>query len=67
MTSWPLLGNRLTATDAAGTVRYAYDALGRVTSVTDRNGNTQSFTYDAKGQITKVTDKNGNETKYVPL
>ena len=45
-------------------MRYAYDALGRVVSITDRNGNTQSFTYDAKGQITKVTDKNGNETKY---
>ncbi len=49
---------------STGTTTYAYDALNRVTSVTDRRGNTQRFEYDALGRITKVTDKNGNSTSY---
>ena len=56
--------NVVSVIDAAGVTAYTYDALDRITAITDRNGNTQFFTYDAIGRIVKVTDKNGNETQY---
>ena len=58
-------GNLISMSDVAGTVSYTYDALDRVTAVTDRRGNTQFFAYDAAGRITSVTDRNGNTTQYV--
>lgn len=58
-------GNLISMSDAAGIVSYTYDALDRVTAVTDRRGNTQFFAYDAAGRITSVTDRNGNATQYV--
>ena len=56
--------NVISVIDAAGVTAYTYDALNRVTGITDRNGNTQWFGYDAIGRITRVRDKNGNLTQY---
>ncbi|MCA9030549.1 MAG: cadherin domain-containing protein, partial [Planctomycetaceae bacterium] len=44
--------------DALGrtVVRYTYDSLDRVTSVTDADGITQSVTYDSLGRIERVYD-----------
>jgi uncharacterized repeat protein (TIGR01451 family) len=37
-------------------IRYGYDALGRVTSVTDGTGVTTTYTYDAIGRLKRVYD-----------
>src|SRR5579859_2867148 len=39
----------------AGTITYAYDARGRVTTATYANGLTTAYVYDAAGNRTKVT------------
>jgi RHS repeat-associated protein len=46
-----------------GSVRYGYDSMGRVNSVTNRNGNTRSMTYDSSGALSSVRAPNGDETK----
>jgi YD repeat-containing protein len=38
----------------AGPIIYHYDALGRLVSVTDTDGNTAIYTYDAVGNIVKI-------------
>ena len=43
-----------TAVAISGT-RYEYDALGRVTGVTEENGHSITYSYDAAGNITSVT------------
>ena len=39
---------------------YTYDALNRVASMTDAEGNTTRYAHDAFGNLTAVTDPNGN-------
>ena len=39
---------------------YTYDALDRVASMTDAEGNTTRYAHDAFGNLTAVTDPNGN-------
>jgi len=43
---------------------YAYDALGRVLTVTNALGHTDTFTYDALGRIKTVKDRKNNITTY---
>ena len=43
-------------------VKYEYDALGRVISTTDEAGYTTKVTYDALGNVKSTIDANGNET-----
>jgi RHS repeat-associated protein len=38
---------------------YSFDATGRLTAITDRNGNVTSLTYDASGRLDLVTDPAG--------
>ncbi|HXG13132.1 MAG TPA: Calx-beta domain-containing protein [Gemmataceae bacterium] len=40
-------------------VQIAFDAAGRQTAVTDRNGNTVQYDYDAAGKLIAITDANG--------
>ena len=41
-------------------VAYAYDALGRIISQTDEEGNTTFMEYDELGNVTSVKDSSGN-------
>ena len=44
---------------------YAFDDQGRMTSVSDANGNTTSYDYDSvTGALTKITDPAGLETNF---
>jgi RHS repeat-associated protein len=59
-------GNQLSRTDALGaTTRFTREPVfGKVTSVTDANGNMTAFTYDSRGNMVTQTDANGNDTTY---
>jgi RHS repeat-associated protein len=46
------------------TTATAYDALNRVTSVTDARGGVTSFAYDPNGNLVSLTDTRGNTTSY---
>ncbi len=47
-----------------GPVSYAYDAEGRLATVTDWLGGTMGFTYDADGRLTAIARPNGLVTTY---
>ncbi|MDE5937702.1 MAG: hypothetical protein K2H37_01295 [Lachnospiraceae bacterium] len=50
----------------ANTIRYAYNSMGKVCSITDQSGNTETFRCDKEGREIQHTDRNGTvtETKY---
>jgi len=51
--------------DATVGIQYAYDALGRLSTLTDYSLSKQlSYTYDAAGRIASMTDYNGHTTNY---
>ena len=43
-------------------VRYGYDALGNLTSVTNAAGFQTTYSYNPNGRLNKITDANGNPT-----
>jgi len=43
---------------------FAYDVLGKVTSVTDKAGGVRSNTYDVLGRLTKTVGINGDVTEF---
>jgi len=47
-----------------GGLRYAYDAGGRLTRITDYDGGTLDYTYDAAGNVLTMSDYHGHETVY---
>ncbi|MEO0627319.1 MAG: DUF6531 domain-containing protein, partial [Bacteroidota bacterium] len=47
-------------TTPTGAYAFARDDIGRMTSITDRNGNTISMDFDEAGNITEITDAKGN-------
>ncbi len=55
-------GNVTGGDPADYTTTYAYDAAGRLTSVTDALGDSTSYAYDAAGNKTSVTDLDGHTT-----
>jgi RHS repeat-associated protein len=57
-------GNRTRMTTPWGAFSYAYDALDRVTSITNPNGQTVTFTYDAASRRTSMSYPNGTKTTY---
>src|ERR1044071_417963 len=57
-------GNRISMIDPTGLTTYTYDALNRLTSITNNKGFTTSFTYDALGRRTSLTHANGVVTNY---
>jgi YD repeat-containing protein len=62
--TYDLNGNRITMTDPTGTTTYVYDALNRLTSITNPSGEITSYTYDAAGRRTGMTLPNGLTTSY---
>ncbi|MEN6460939.1 MAG: X2-like carbohydrate binding domain-containing protein [Syntrophomonas sp.] len=54
-----------TAIDPAGvTINYTYDAAGRVTSISDEEGNKTTITYDAQDRPLTITDPLGCTLSY---
>jgi RHS repeat-associated protein len=62
--TYDLNGNRITMTDPTGVTYYAYDALNRLTKITNPNGEITSYTYDAVGRRTGMTYANSIITSY---
>ena len=62
--TYDLNGNRTSMIDPTGLTTYAYDALNRLTSITNNKGQVISFTYDALGRRTSMTHANGVVTNY---
>lgn len=57
-------GNRISMIDPTGITNYTYDALNRLTSITNNKGFTTTFTYDSLGRRTSMTHGNGVVTSY---
>ena len=59
-------GQRTQMVDQTGfTVNYAYDAVGRLSELTDGSGNLiVTYTYDADGRLSQKTNGNGTYTTY---
>jgi len=58
------VGRQTSATNATGAVNTTYDPLGRVTQVTDANGQTLKYGYDAVGNRTGLTLPDGRTLTY---
>ncbi|MBI9051564.1 MAG: Ig-like domain-containing protein [Anaerolineaceae bacterium] len=58
------IGQQLTMIDGLGTTTWAYDALGRVLSVTDPFDAVVSYDYDAVGNRTGMTYPDGKAVSY---
>lgn len=54
--SYDANGNRLTQTDATGTITYTYNAFGDVLTMTDQMGGVWTNTYDAHGNVLSLTN-----------
>jgi RHS repeat-associated protein len=46
-------------------VRYSFDVLGRLPTITDKNGNALSLNYDASGNLDSITDTAGRTIDFV--
>jgi RHS repeat-associated protein len=57
-------GNRLTETDATGTVTSTYNQFGEVLTRTDQMGGVTANTYDAQGDLLSTTDARGKTTNF---
>jgi RHS repeat-associated protein len=62
--TYDLNGNRTSMIDPTGLTTYSYDALNRLTSMTNNKGQTTTFSYDALGRRTTMTHANGVVTNY---
>jgi RHS repeat-associated protein len=68
--AWDASGNRIALTADLGdqgehTTSYAYDALGRMTTVTDARGSVYAYGYDAAGRPASLGFPNGVVTTYL--
>jgi RHS repeat-associated protein len=64
--TYDVLGRRIAVEDANGHVTHQdYDALGRVTVVTDSLNHTTTFTYDGLGQRLSITNGEGEPLDFV--
>jgi RHS repeat-associated protein len=57
-------GNRLTQTDATGTITYTYNSLGQVLTMTDQMNGVWTNTYDSHGNLLIAKDPLNNSTTY---
>lgn len=57
-------GELIAMMDWNGTVNFAVDVLGRITSVNDQNEEVTSYTYDSVGNQTSITYPDGTKAMY---
>lgn len=57
-------GQRISMVDTTGTSTYEYDALGRLTSVSDGNGHTIGYAYSESGNLKEMTYADGTKVSY---
>ncbi|MBW7477856.1 hypothetical protein K0T92_24405, partial [Paenibacillus oenotherae] len=57
------MGNVIVRTDAQHTTRYQYDALGRLTGVTDPKNDTTSYAYSLAGHLKEIRYPDANTTQ----
>ena len=57
-------GNRLTETDAIGTVTYTYNEFAEVLTRTDQMNGVTTNTFDAQGNLLSTTDARGKTTNF---
>jgi RHS repeat-associated protein len=62
--AYDLNGNRTSMIDPTGLTTYEYDALNRLTKITNNKGVVTTFTYDALGRRKTMTHGNGVVTTY---
>jgi YD repeat-containing protein len=62
--TYDLNGNRTSMIDPTGLTTYEYDALNRLTKITNNKGVVTTFTYDALGRRNSMTHGNGVVTSY---
>lgn len=62
--TYDLNGNRTSMIDPTGLTTYTYDALNRLTSITNNKGQVTSFTYDSLSRRSSMTHANGVVTSY---
>jgi RHS repeat-associated protein len=62
---YDVAGRRTEVRDGRGTTRYAYDALDRVTAVTEPDGRQVRYGYDAAGNRVSMTWPDGKQVRYV--
>jgi len=61
------VGRLISVADPLGNrTRYTYDALNRLTQLTDALSGLTQFGYDPNGNLLSVTDARGNQTSYTP-
>jgi len=66
-------GNELTITEAGifhssgASITFARDMQGRITQITDPNGNPISYTYDAEGDLSSMSYQDGATSSYTYL
>jgi RHS repeat-associated protein len=58
-------GNALSSTGASGATQYAWDARGRLQSVTTPTGEKVGFTYDYEGYLVQMQSSTGRTTSFV--
>lgn len=57
-------GNRISMDDVAGTTKYEYDEVGRITAVNLSSGKKILYSYDEYGNISKLTYPDNTSVKY---
>ncbi len=62
--TYDLNGNRTSMIDPTGLTTYGYDALNRLTSITNNKSQSTVFTYDALSRRASMTHANGVVTTY---
>lgn len=57
-------GNRLQVSDGNGTESYAWDARGRLSSITQPDGTLIQLSYDFAGNLSRISTAAGDETQF---
>lgn len=62
--TYDAVGNRIRLNDITGITSYSYDALNRLTALTNPRNQTVSYQYDAAGNRTRITYPDNSQINY---